>query len=74
MDISNVDQTQFKQQNQKQSSQKIDVSFKDVMSSKLTLNHDSTRVMPADILNQSKLKSKKKKKDLEEVQCEALRF
>ena len=57
MDISNIDQTQFKQQTQKQSSQKVDVSFKDVMSSKLHLHHDATRVMPADILNQSKLKT-----------------
>ena len=74
MEISNLDNKFFKANNSKSQESKLDISFKEVMGDKLSKNFDATKVMPADILNQSKLKSKKQKKSLLEAQVEELDF
>ena len=72
MEISNIDNKSFKNNTLKAQDNKLDVSFRDVMGDKLSKNFDATKVMPADVLNHSKLQSKKKTKSLLEVQVESL--
>ena len=75
MEISNnIDNKHFKSSNQKQQHHKLDISFRDVMGDKLTRNFDASKVMPTDVLNQSKLKSQKQRKSLLEVQSEELEY